>query len=82
MTAVTKPPPPADTSLAEKLRGIKADLRAEYLSVDARPWIIGFSGGKDSTLVLQLVVEMLLEMPRSEPSLPTCVRQSLHSYLV
>ncbi len=41
------------------------DLRDEYLQDHLTPWIIGFSGGKDSTLVLQLVLEMLLELPPS-----------------
>jgi DNA sulfur modification protein DndC len=40
-------------------------LRATYL-VDQRPWVVAFSGGKDSTLVLQLVYEMLLAL---EPGL-------------
>ena len=30
---------------------------------DSRPWMIGFSGGKDSTLLCQLVFEMLEELP-------------------
>ncbi len=34
------------------------DLREEYLN-STRPWIIGFSSGKDSTCLLQLVYEML-----------------------
>lgn len=29
---------------------------------DRRPWVISFSGGKDSTLLLQLVYELLLEL--------------------
>ena len=30
---------------------------------DRRPWMIGFSGGKDSTLLVCLVMEMLQRMP-------------------
>ena len=30
---------------------------------DARPWMIGFSGGKDSTLLCCLVMEMLKRLP-------------------
>lgn len=38
-----------------------AELRQLYLA-DGRPWVVAFSGGKDSTLVLQLVYTMLREM--------------------
>ena len=38
----------------------------EYLSkVQSYPWIVTFSGGKDSTLVAHLVFEALLELPPS-----------------
>ncbi len=30
---------------------------------DRRPWMIGFSGGKDSTMLCQLVMEMLQRLP-------------------
>ena len=30
---------------------------------DDRPWVIGYSGGKDSTTVVELVYKMLLELP-------------------
>jgi DNA sulfur modification protein DndC len=45
---------------------VVASVRAEYLS-DAQdyPWIIGFSGGKDSTVVAQAVFEALLQVPPS-----------------
>lgn len=53
-------------SLADKLADIAADLRDEYLQPHRTPWIIGFSGGKDSTLLAQLVFEMLLDLPPSQ----------------
>ncbi|MFI3212857.1 MAG: DNA phosphorothioation system sulfurtransferase DndC [Eubacteriales bacterium] len=31
---------------------------------DNRPWVIGYSGGKDSTTVVELVYKMLLNLPR------------------
>lgn len=37
-------------------------MREIYLS-DNRPWIIGFSGGKDSTCVVQIVYYMLKSLP-------------------
>lgn len=46
---------------------IVADIKAEYLSETQRyPWIIGFSGGKDSTLVAQAVFDALLEVTPSD----------------
>jgi len=36
-------------------------LRENFLA-DNRPWVVAYSGGKDSTLVLQLVYEMLLSL--------------------
>lgn len=41
------------------------EIRYVYLS-DERPWIIGYSGGKDSTTVTKLVYEMLLSLPAKE----------------
>jgi DNA sulfur modification protein DndC len=36
-------------------------MRRVYLS-DDRPWVIGFSGGKDSSAVVQLVIRMLMAL--------------------
>ncbi len=44
---------------------ITADLREAYLC-DNRPWIIGFSGGKDSTMLVQLIYYMLANMQGSD----------------
>jgi len=46
--------------------GIRADLLDEYRQDHVSPWIIGYSGGKDSTLVTHLVFEMLLALPPSQ----------------
>jgi DNA sulfur modification protein DndC len=45
---------------------IKREIKSEYRATHDRPWIVGFSGGKDSTLMLHLVVESILEIPWSE----------------
>lgn len=42
----------------EKLESIRAELLDEYRQAHDWPWIIGYSGGKDSTLVAHLVFEM------------------------
>ena len=41
------------------------ELKEEYLNTN-RPWIIGFSSGKDSTCLLQMVYEMLLTLKPEE----------------
>ena len=43
------------------LRELVEEIQTVYLA-DKRPWIIGFSGGKDSTAVLSLVYSALLEL--------------------
>ena len=43
---------------------------------DRRPWVIGFSGGKDSTVALQLVWEALARLPESERTKPVHVISS------
>ncbi len=42
---------------------VRRELQEQYLS-DDRPWVIAYSGGKDSTLVLQLVIESLQMLGR------------------
>lgn len=45
-----------------KFTKIINEMRSLYLN-DNRPWVIGFSGGKDSTCLTQLVYNMLKELP-------------------
>lgn len=55
-----------DDGPADKWDAVVRSIKAEYLSASqAYPWIIGFSGGKDSTVVTQAVVETLLQIPPS-----------------
>lgn len=43
------------------------NIRQEYLSTNQQyPWIIGFSGGKDSTVVTHATFEALLSIPPSQ----------------
>lgn len=44
---------------------IKAEIKDQYLQ-DNKPWIIGYSGGKDSTALLQLVWYVLKELPQNK----------------
>lgn len=50
-------------SLNEKVTGVVRRLKKEFL-YDTRPWVVTFSGGKDSTTVLHLVVSMLLDLKK------------------
>lgn len=59
-------------ALATKARAWLRDL---YFA-DGRPWVVAYSGGKDSTLVLQLVVETLLELGPEAPRKPLFVISS------
>ena len=45
-------------------RAVLEELRAAY-SADDRPWIVGFSGGKDSTCLTQLLYYMLARLRRA-----------------
>lgn len=46
----------------EEYAAIRKEMEMVYLH-DHRPWMIGYSGGKDSTLLCQLVFEMLEALP-------------------
>lgn len=52
---------------------IRKEIAEEYGQPHDMPWIVGFSGGKDSTLVAHLVVEHLLSLPRSDRTRPVHV---------
>lgn len=49
----------------EEYAEIKKEMELVYLH-DRRPWMIGYSGGKDSTLLCQLVFEMLESLPEEK----------------
>ena len=51
--------------MSKRINHIISELKDQYLMDDdsQRPWIIGFSGGKDSTAMLQLVWLALKEIP-------------------
>ncbi|WP_280771814.1 DNA phosphorothioation system sulfurtransferase DndC [Salipaludibacillus daqingensis] len=46
---------------AEMIETTKKHIQDVYL-MDDRPWVVGYSGGKDSTVVVQLVFEALREL--------------------
>lgn len=40
---------------------------------DSRPWLVGFSGGKDSTMVVSLVVDAVLAQPAEARKKPVTI---------
>ena len=51
--------------MSKRINYIISELKDQYLTKDnLRPWIIGFSGGKDSTALLQLVWLALEQIPK------------------
>lgn len=59
-----------DEESAALFEAIRLELLDEYRQDHDWPWIIGYSGGKDSTLVTHLVFQMLLSLPPSQRSRP------------
>jgi DNA sulfur modification protein DndC len=49
----------------ENIEELKAEIRELYLD-DEVPWIIGYSGGKDSTAIVQLIWLAIGELPEEE----------------
>jgi DNA sulfur modification protein DndC len=62
----------ADSGLATTVRMLCEEIRSLYLA-DQVPWVVGYSGGKDSTAVLQLVWMALLEIPEDRRKKPVHV---------
>ena len=56
-------------------KSIIEDIKNQYLS-DKRPWVVGFSGGKDSTCTLQMVYIMLKDLPPEQRKKPVFVLSS------
>lgn len=56
-----------DESIAERWRDTVRGIRDEYLDPShCFPWVVGFSGGKDSTVVAHAVFDALLAIPPSQ----------------
>jgi len=59
----------------EQIAELQAEIRRIYLN-DSRPWVIGYSGGKDSSCVLQLLWYALKELPKDQFAKPVYVISS------
>ena len=57
------------------LDDIHREIQEVYLE-NARPWVIGYSGGKDSTTALQLVWDALARLPSEQRKYPVYVISS------
>lgn len=67
-TTVTDVKKPANRSVSELVKDIE-DLTLEIQSLyclDAIPWVIGYSGGKDSTTILQLIWNAIAQLPEEK----------------
>ena len=60
---------------SERLENRSEEIRHVYLS-DGRPWVVGYSGGKDSTTALQLIWYALSKLPREQLSKPLYILSS------
>lgn len=58
-------PPRTVEELVEDIENLTTEIKALYC-LDEIPWIIGYSGGKDSTTVLQLIWNAIAEVPLSK----------------
>lgn len=56
---------PTNSDLRNQLKSIEKEIQELYL-LDTIPWVIGYSGGKDSTATLQLVWWALSKLKPSE----------------
>ena len=55
----------ADLGIVKTVAALKQEIQELYLADDV-PWIIGYSGGKDSTAVLQLIWLAIADLPQDK----------------
>lgn len=53
-------------------KDILDNLRDQYVN-DSRPWLVGFSGGKDSTLVAAMIFSTILSIPEQQRKKPVAI---------
>jgi DNA sulfur modification protein DndC len=75
MTAQQTPGKTVSIFDGKTLADLHREIQEVYLS-DNRPWVIGYSGGKDSTTTLQLVWYAIAELPEEKRSKPVFVISS------
>lgn len=67
---------PLDTEIAGRTISAYIEEVHGLYKADNRPWVIGYSGGKDSTAILQLVYLAILSLPEAERQKPVFVVSS------
>lgn len=72
MSTPTRHKPFQGRSLAKVVSELTTEIRELY-TADEVPWVVGYSGGKDSTAVLQLVWLALQGMPEDQLTKPVHV---------
>jgi DNA sulfur modification protein DndC len=55
--------------LAKTVQAVSSEIHERYLS-DAIPWVVGYSGGKDSSAALQLVWLAIMDLPPEQRTKP------------
>ena len=69
---VVKPQPFGGRAMDEAIQELLAEIRELYLA-DGIPWVVGYSGGKDSTITAQLVWMALAGLPIEQRTKPVHV---------
>src|SRR5262245_394771 len=59
----------SEWGLAKTIRNLSERVRELYLC-DAIPWVVGYSGGKDSTAALELVWNAIRDVPEEQRQKP------------
>ena len=54
------------STISEALEQVRSTIAVEYQKRHSDPWIVAYSGGKDSTLLLQLVWEAIANLPAEQ----------------
>lgn len=71
--SVSSDAPPELGEVRTKLDQIRSILMEEYKAPNSLPWVVAYSGGKDSTLLLQLVFETMMEVKPTKRKRPVHV---------
>lgn len=65
----------SESNVSTVIENVKTEIQELYTS-DSTPWVIGYSGGKDSTAVLQLVWIALQDLSKKDLNKPVYVLTS------